>query len=130
MKKFLFLFVIFIACNVPCKAVMTTDQALSPKYIRNHGYSDETARLMYIEHKRINGALVDDAAQTPTTNTNTNINNTKPVSNISSTPETLSKKDKFQKGLNKLLLYLDPGRDNGEFGGTHSISPSTGWYDY
>lgn len=58
MKKSLSLSVIlffFIAVNLPCFAFLTTDDAISEKYIENHGHSDEMARLIDLQHAQING---------------------------------------------------------------------------
>lgn len=107
MKKILFLLFIYAVFNLPSYAVLTTDDAISPEYMKTHGYSDEASRLIYIEHQRINGRndiiKKQEDAQVP-----------------------VSKRAKYIKNI---FNYIDPATDNGQFGGDHSIRYHSRWDD-
>lgn len=55
MKKiFTVIFMYFMFVN-PASAVISTEEAISPEYIINHGYSPEAARIINVQNAQING---------------------------------------------------------------------------
>jgi len=69
-------------------SAITVNEASSQQYLINHGYSKETARLVELQKKQVNGEPVYD---------------TKPMK---------------VRWLRKIHSYLDPAIDDGQFGST------------
>lgn len=53
-KLFILIFANFLFINA-ATAVISTDEAISPEYLLNRGYSPESARLVNFQANRING---------------------------------------------------------------------------
>ncbi len=54
MNKFLSILIVFLGVAMPTFAYITTDEALSEKYIQTHGYSSEISHLMDLQNAQIN----------------------------------------------------------------------------
>ena len=55
MKKLLLILFVLFAVNSHAFAVITPEESTSETYLKNHGYSDETIRLIELQHAQING---------------------------------------------------------------------------
>lgn len=94
MKKVLFILTAFLLLTAPSFAELTTDDAISPAYIINHGYSKECARIINLQHAQINGTKSQYDPNTPHKYEN----------------------NKAVKFVKDLFIYIDPAIDNGKFG--------------
>jgi hypothetical protein len=86
-----------MAFNYSAKADITTQEARDANYIRNHGHSEEMSRLIDLQRQQITGESV-----------------AKSSTHFYMWPV------KFYK---KVMSYLDPIYDNGNFG-NHEIHPN------
>lgn len=77
--------------NLPSMAEITPAEARSEQYILNHGHSEETARLLNLQHKQITGKQVE------------------PADSQMSWPV---------RWYRKIFGYFDPAIDDGSFGHT------------
>lgn len=93
MKKFLSIMFIFFAISLPTFAVITTDEAVSEKYIQNHGYSDEMSRLIDLQNAQINGQRTEYNEKGPDWYTS----------------------NKLVKFVRRTFMYFDCGLDDGNF---------------
>jgi hypothetical protein len=55
MKKLLTIFFAYLVVALPASATLTTDDVRSQEYIINHGYSEETAKIIDLQNAQING---------------------------------------------------------------------------
>lgn len=95
MKKIFYILIGLIIFNAGiAQAEVTVDEITSEKYVRNHGYSAETYRLMNLQHAQISGTEADIIPQ----------------------PKSYKKFNLVRK----FFIYLDPALDDGRFG-EHSI---------
>lgn len=99
---------VLLAVNLPSFAVVTTDDAISDKYIENHGHSDEMARLIDLQTSQING-VANNKFQ-------------------SKDPDWYTS-DKRVNFIRKAFNYFDCGLDDGKFM-QHNNKYSTGWEDF
>lgn len=106
MKKLLLLLIIFYTVSLSSFAVMTPEEAMSIDYIKNHGYSDEMARLIDLQSFQISN---------------------KPSQYKSSDPDwyTQNKKVNF---IRKTFMYFDSGLDDGKFL-KHNTKYTNSWSD-
>lgn len=93
MKNFLTILFIFVVFSSPAMAVITPEEAASQQYIKNHGYSNEMARLINLQDAQVNGTK------------------TKYVSNE---PDWY-KNDKKVNFIRKVFMYFDCGLDDEKF---------------
>ena len=105
MKKILLILVAIFSVNLPSLAYITPEQALSEEYIQNHGYSDETSRLIDLQNAQINGAK-----------------------SIYKSKDPAYYADKKVNFIRKVFMYIDPGLDDGKFM-QNNIEYSTKWND-
>jgi len=91
-KKILFLTAVLLISSTKCMA-LTVSESTSEQYLMNHGYSKETARLVDLKHKQINGEPVVN-----------------PYENTDLTTR--------QKLIRNVQTYTDPAVDEGDFGNT------------
>lgn len=94
MKKVLLILTALLIFSTPSFAELTTDEAISPSYILNHGYSKETARIMSLQHAQVNGTSPKYKGSDPE----------------------WYESNKAVKLVRDVFIYFDPGLDNGRFG--------------
>lgn len=95
MKKIFYILIGLILFNANiAQAEVTVEEITSERYVKNHGYSDETYRLMNLQHSQIAGTEADVVSQ----------------------PKNYRK---FSL-IRKFFIYFDPALDDGRFG-EHSI---------
>ncbi|MCQ2788974.1 MAG: hypothetical protein MJ229_01215 [bacterium] len=95
MKKFFYILISLIIFNANiAQAEVTVDEITSERYVRNHGYSAETYRLMNLQHAQIAGTEADVVPQP-------------------------NRNRKFSL-IRKFFIYIDPALDDGKFG-EHSV---------
>lgn len=111
-KLFLCLFLL-ISSNLACFAVINTDDAISEKYIINHGYSGEMARLIDLQQAQINGT------STKYKQKETWYNNQL----LKWVPE------KQVNFVRNKFLYYDAGLDDGKFM-QHETRYTNSWHDW
>ncbi len=107
MKKFLLAILCICVVSLPSFAIITPEEAKSDEYIKNHGYSNEMARLIDLQYSQINGKSTTYKSRDPEFYTN-------------------NKKVNF---IRRLFIYLDCGLDDGKFGGHRNIDYSVRWSD-
>lgn len=106
MKKIVLLLTAIFMLNLSASAEITTEEALSPAYLHNHGFSKEAIRLIDLQQAQING--------------------TKPMyKNLEPDWYTSNKAVKFVRDA---FIYIDPALDNDLFM-IEDIDPSTRWDD-
>lgn len=105
-KAFLVIFTYFLFIN-SASAVISTDEAVSPNFLLNHGYSPETARLVNYQSNVINGGQQTYNGRPP-----------------------YRWKTKYKPVNFAINYFLDGyvGSDNGNYG-KHIIDPSVHWDD-
>lgn len=95
MKKFLsvlFVLSVFTAMALPSFAIITPEEEMSETYLKGHGYSDEMARLIDLQHAQINC-------------TQTKVKSKDPAWYA----------DKKVKFVRNIFMYFDGGLEDGKF---------------
>ena len=95
---------IFLAFALPSFAILTTDEAISPAYVKNHGDSYEMCHLVDLQKAQINGTQ-------PTYTPPGKIYKFKPI-----------------KFIRRMAMYFDSGLDDGMFM-RNNIDYTTRWDD-
>lgn len=111
--KLFFCLFFLISSNLACFAVLNSDDAISEKYMRNHGYSPEALKLIDLQQARING-------------TETKYKETETWCNTKSPKWIPEKQMNF---VRKTFMYLDTGLDDGKFM-QHDIKYTNSWNDW
>lgn len=92
MKKTLAILFVYCALMLPSFATITGDEATSPEYLENHGYSQEMIRLIDLQHAQFDGQKSTYKKREP--------------AYYSYFPV---------KWIRKAFIYLDCGLDDGKF---------------
>lgn len=95
MKKslsILFILSVFVINALPSFAVITPEEEMSETYIKGHGYSDEMARLVDLQHAQINCTQKKYKGKDPAVYA-----------------------DKKVNFVRNIFMYFDGGLDDGKF---------------
>jgi hypothetical protein len=100
LKNICLIFICLFAMAQSVMAEITVQEARDPQYLQNHGHSPETARLLELNYKQINGISTEKVVKKTAYNW--------PV-----------------RVFKKLQAYIDPAIDNEQFGRTEiDVNPS------
>lgn len=111
MKKNLLVLILFTMVALPGHCELTTDEALSPEYIINHGHSPEMARLMDLQNSQINNVPTVYVEKKSPRWYKSHITNEK-VKNVLLHLDPQEEQGKYTKAI---FDYFDPGLDDGKF---------------
>lgn len=106
MKNILAIIFIFFVTSLPTFAVITSDEAISEKYIQNHGHSAEMSRLIDLQDSQINGQKLNYKDKDPD----------------------WYNSNQFVKFIRRTFMYFDCGLDDGKFM-QNNIDYTTRWDD-
>ena len=103
MKRILFI-MCFALLTVPAWAELTVDDAASPKYLKNHGYSNSSTWAVEKSVANVHGEELEE-----------------PVKEVYKYP--------VIKYVRKFFMYIDPALDDHQFMNNHDINPSSVYTD-
>jgi len=109
-KNLLVLFVLAMAA-LPGYCVLSTEEALSPSYITNHGYSPEMARLVDLQNSQINNTPITYKQQYKPRWFAPYLTNQK-VKTVVNYLDPQQEQGKYTKAI---FDYFDPSLDDGKF---------------
>lgn len=102
-KKFLVTLTALLI-TVPAFAELTVDDASSPAYLKNHGYSDTTIWATQKSKYDVNGEKYVE-------------------------PDSEQKYPRFIRAARKVFMYFDPALDDHKFFNNHNINSTTRYDD-